>query len=129
MILRVAGYLGAAALMVSGAAASAQMSPGSEIVGQSVQVTEGGVTNTVMLQPGGTAQIMSPGGTTVNGTWSVASGQLCLGANGAQECYPYARPFMAGQPVTVTSSCGASATWLANNINQPPMQGRAGERG
>ncbi|RST30796.1 hypothetical protein HMF7854_08055 [Sphingomonas ginkgonis] len=129
MILRVAGYVGAAALLVSGAVASAQMTPGAEIVGQSVQVTEGGVTNTVMLQPGGTAQIMSPGGTTVNGTWSVANGQLCLGANGAQECYPYAQPFQAGQPQTVTSSCGASATWLASNINQPPSSRPAGERG
>lgn len=129
MIVRVAGYLGAAVLLASGTIAAAQWTPGAEIVGQSVQVTEGGVTNTVMLQPGGAAQIMTPRGTVVNGTWSVASGQLCLGANGAQECYPYARAFAAGQPMSVTSSCGAQATWLANNINQPPMQKRAGERG
>jgi hypothetical protein len=31
--------------------------------------------------------------------------------------------------VTVTSSCGSTETWLAQNTNQPPAQGQKGERG
>ena len=61
-------------------------SPGSEIVGQPVQVTTNGVTNTVYLDPGGSARIMTPGGNTVPGTWSAANGQLCLSNGAAQEC-------------------------------------------
>lgn len=45
-------------------------------------------------------------------------------------CFPYASPFQAGQPVTVTSSCNATSTWLAQSTNapaNPPSQ--RGERG
>ena len=66
---------------VSGVAL-AQAIPGSEIVGQPVTVTTNGVANTVYLDPGGTARILTPGGNTVAGTWSAANGQLCL-SNGA----------------------------------------------
>src|SRR5919206_465467 len=90
--------------------ALAQAVPGSEIVGQPVTVTTNGVSNTVYLDPGGTARIMTPGGNTVPGTWSIASGQLCLSAAGAQECWPYS-PFQANQPKTLTSSCNQSSTW------------------
>ncbi len=44
--------------------------------------------------------------------------------------YPYASPFQAGQPVTLTSSCSAASTWLAQSTNapaNPPAQ--RGERG
>lgn len=44
--------------------------------------------------------------------------------------YPYNAPFQAGQPVTVTSSCNATSTWLAQSTNtpaNPPAQ--RGERG
>ena len=44
--------------------------------------------------------------------------------------YPYASPFQAGQPVTLTSSCNATSTWLAQSTNapaNPPSQ--RGERG
>lgn len=44
--------------------------------------------------------------------------------------YPYSAPFQAGQPVTVTSSCNATSTWLAQSTNapaNPPSQ--RGERG
>ena len=104
--------------------------PGSEIVGQPIQVTTNGVTNTVTLSPGGQAQILTPGGNPVAGTWTAANGQLCLGTGAARECWPYAAPFQAGQPVTVTSSCNATSTWLAQATNQPPpAQGQRGERG
>ena len=109
--------------------ALAQATPGSEIVGQPVTVTTNGVSNTVYLDPGGTARIMTPGGNTVAGTWSAANGQLCLSTGAAQECWPYASPFEAGQSVTLTSSCGSSSTWLASSTNTPPASGQRGERG
>jgi len=109
--------------------ALAQAVPGSEIVGQPVTVTTNGITNTVYLDPGGTARIMTPGGNTVAGTWSAANGQLCLSTGAAQECWPYASPFQAGQPVTLTSSCGSSSTWLASATNAPPPPAAKSERG
>ena len=107
--------------------ALAQAAPASEIVGQPVQVTTNGVTDTVVLSPGGQAMITSPGGDAVNGTWTAANGQLCL-STGAQECWPYAAPFQAGQPLTLTSSCNATSTWLAQATNVPAPTS-AGERG
>ena len=104
--------------------------PASEIVGQPVQVTTNGVTNTVTLGPGGQAQILTPAGNPVAGTWTAANGQLCLNNGTAQECWPYSGPFQAGQPQTLTSSCNATSTWLAQATNQPaPVQGQKGERG
>src|SRR5215210_2377564 len=102
--------------------------PGSEIVGQPIQVTTNGVTNTVYLDQGGAARIITPGGNTVAGTWTAANGQLCLSNGAAQECWPYAGPFQPGQPLTLTSSCNSSSTWLAQATNQAP-QGQRGERG
>ena len=115
---------------LSGTASAQAWTPGAEVVGQPIQVTTNGVTDTVTLAPGGQAQISSPAGTIVNGTWTAANGQLCLSNGGAQECVPYAGPFQAGQPTTLTSSCGATETWLAQSTNQPPpTQGQKGERG
>lgn len=123
----------ATGLVVAGlpAAAMAQAgwAPGSEVLGQPIQVTTNGVTNTVYLDPGGQLRIMTPGGNTVPGSWTAANGQLCISAGGPQECVPYASPFQAGQPLTLTSSCGASETWLASSTNPPPAQGERGERG
>jgi glutamate-1-semialdehyde 2,1-aminomutase len=42
--------------------------------------------------------------------------------------WPYASPFRAGAPVTLTSSCNATSTWLAEATNTPPPVER-GERG
>jgi hypothetical protein len=109
--------------------AQAGWTPGSEVVGQPIQVTTNGTTNTVYLDPAGQLRIVTPGGNTVPGTWTAANGQLCLGVGGAQECVPYAAPFQSAQPLTLTSSCGATETWLAESTNQPPMQGQRGERG
>lgn len=112
------------------AAAMAQ-DMGAEVIGQPIQVTTNGVTNTVYLDPGGQLRILTPGGNTIPGTWTAANGQLCIGAGGAQECVPYASPFQAGAPLSVTSSCGVSETWLASTTNGPPVpaQGERGERG
>ena len=104
--------------------------PGSEIIGQPIQVTTNGVSNTVYLDSGGTARIMTPGGNTVPGTWTAANGQLCLNNGTAQECWPYARPFPAGQTLTLTSSCNSTSTWLASATNAPPPPpAQRGERG
>ncbi len=113
------------------AMAQAPWAPGSEVVGQPLQVTTNGVTNTVYLDPNGQLRIMTPGGNTIPGTWTAANGQLCLNT-GPQECIPYAAPFQAAAPETVTSSCGASETWVAqavNNAPPPPAQSAAPERG
>jgi len=111
-------------------AAIAQWAPGSEIAGQSIQVETNGVTNTVYFDAGGVARIQTPAGRIVPGTWSAANGQLCLSAGGPQECWPYARPFQAGQQITLTSSCNAASRWTALGTNQaPPTQQGLGERG
>lgn len=105
--------------------------PGAEIVGQPVQVTTNGVTNTVILEPGGTARIMTPAGRAVPAQWSTPTGQLCLTQGSAQECWPYGAPFHAATPITLTSSCSASSTWLASATNgpPPPAASERGERG
>jgi hypothetical protein len=127
-IVASAGF-GLAAALPAAAFAQPAWTPGSEITGQPIQVTTNGVTDTVTLTPGGQATITSPGGTVVNGTWTAANGQLCLINGAAQECVPYAGPFQAGQPMILTSSCGASETWLAASTNAPPPPPTSGQRG
>ncbi len=124
--------VGAAAL-VAPASVLAQWMPGSEIVGQNLVVTTNGVTNTIVLSPGGQAQITTPGGRIIPATWSAANGQLCLNSGAAQECWAYTSPFQPGAPMTLTSNCGTSS-WLANSTNMPPpppppSQAPGGERG
>src|SRR4051794_25548254 len=102
--------------------------PGSELVGQPLQVTTNGVTNTIYLDQGGAARLITPGGNTLPATWQAANGQLCLSNGSAQECWPYNGPFQAGQPQTLTSSCNATSSWLAQATNQGPPVER-GERG
>jgi hypothetical protein len=125
-VMRAAAALAITALP---AAASAQgaWTPGSEVIGQPIQVTTNGITNTVYLDPGGTARFITPAGNTVPGTWQAANGQLCLSNSSAQECWPYAGPFQAGTPLTLVSSCNSTSTWLASSTNQ--AQGTKGERG
>jgi hypothetical protein len=110
--------IGLAAMIALPGVALAQT--GAEIIGQPIQVTTNGVTNTVYLDPGGSARIVTPGGNTVAGSWTAANGQLCLSATTGHECFPYASAFQAGQPVTLTSSCGQSSTFLASATNAPP---------
>lgn len=129
----VARALAGLTIAFSGTAFAQAWTPGAEVVGQPITVTTNGVADTVVLNPGGQATITSPGGTVVNGTWTAANGQLCLGNGVAQECVPYAGPFQAGQPMALTSSCGAAETWLAPSTNAPPPPppnaGQKGERG
>lgn len=116
------------AVLTAPAAALAQWAPGSEIVGQTVQVTTNGVNNSIFLGPGGQAQITTPGGNVIPASWTAANGQLCLNTGAARECWAYNAAFQPGQPVTLTSTCGTS-TWLANSTNQPPAPQVQGERG
>lgn len=122
--------LAGAAMLIAPATAFAQWVPGSEIVGQTLQVQKNGVTNSIFLGPGGKAQITTPGGSVIPASWTAANGQLCLNTGAAQECWGYANAFQAGQPMTLTSNCG-TASWLANSTNAPPppSQKPAGERG
>jgi hypothetical protein len=117
------------AALLPGTAFAQGWTPASELVGQPIQVTTNGVVNTVTLNPGGQAMIATSTGRVVNATWTAANGQICINNGTAQECWPYASPFQAGQPVTVTSSCNATSTWLAASTNAPPPPAQRGERG
>ena len=128
---RLATALAGAALLIAPAGALAQWMPGSEIVGQTLQVQTNGITNMVYIGPGGQATITTPGGKVLPASWTAGDGQLCLGTGMAQQCWGYASAFQAGQPMTLTSPCGSS-TWLANSVNTPPTPPAsqpAGERG
>lgn len=122
--------IGAFLLAAPVTAGYAQMAwvPGSEITCHAIQVERNGVMNTVYFDPGGVARIQSAGGNVVPATWSAAGGQLCLSAAGAQECFPYMAAFQTGQPVMLSSSCGA-ANFVPISTAPPPMQEGAGERG
>jgi hypothetical protein len=127
----IAGAVSSLSLVAVPSIAAAQVwVPGTEIAGQSAQVTTNGVTNTVYFDQGGTARIVSAGGTTVNGTWAASNGQLCLSTGMARECWPYANAFQMGVPMTLVSTCNSSSTWTANGVNMPPpASSREGERG
>ena len=55
----------AAGAMLPAAAMAQPWTPGVEVIGQPIQVTTNGVTNTVYLDPGGQLRVMTPGGNTV----------------------------------------------------------------
>ena len=122
----VAGGVFAAAPLSAGLA---QWVPGSEIAGHAVQVEANGVMNTVYFEPGGVARIQTPAGNVLPATWSVQGQQLCLNAAGATECWPYTQPFLAGQQITLTSTCQIASRWLPISTATPPPPAPAGERG
>lgn len=129
-MLTLRAVLGMCALAWGGFAVAAESwTPGSEIVGQTVQVDTNGVINTIAFNADGTATILTPAGRAVPATWTAADKKLCLTSGGQSECFPYAQAFQAGQPVTLTSSCNATSRWLANNVNEAPVQQPVGERG
>ncbi len=121
-----------AAIMASTAASAQMWTPGSEIVGQSVQVNTNGVVNTVYFDQGGAARIMTPGGASVPGRWTAANQQLCLNVGtGATECWPYQAAFQPGQVQYLTSNCNVPSQWTANETNRPapPLPEVGPERG
>jgi len=127
------GFAAVAAFAMFPQAASAQMAPtGAEIVGQDIRVDSNGIVNTIHFNSDGTAMVSTPGGQQVPGRWSVENQQICLEAAGGRECWPYQMLFQTGQPVTLTSNCGATSSWTAlgtNPLGPPPEQRKAGERG
>lgn len=103
--------------------ASAQWVPGSEIVGQQVQVQTEGVLNTVYFESGGYARITSPSGArVVNATWTAARGKLCLQTESTFDCYPYRAPFTARVPVSLISDCGVLSSWTALTTYIAPFE-------
>jgi hypothetical protein len=131
MKIGIVGRVLAGLTLVTAVPGVAYAQAATEVIGQPIQVTTNGVTNTVYLDAGGTARIMTPGGNTVPGSWTAANGQLCLSNGTAQECFPYSAPFQPGLAVTLTSSRGQNSTWLAASTNAPPPppSGQKGERG
>ena len=107
-------------------AAYAQWTPGSELVGQSVQVETNGVVNTIYFDPGGAARIITPAGAVVQGNWTAANSQLCLQTSGGQECWPYQSAFQSGQAVSLVSSCQVSSRWTPLSTNPPQVSGERG---
>ena len=105
--------------------------PGSEIVGQPVQVVADGVTNTVYFDTATSDRIVTPNNNALAGSWTAANQQLCMIVNAVQECWPYTAPFQAGVPVTLTSLTSSKpSTWTALSVNPgAPAAGRKGERG
>src|SRR6188474_1025772 len=61
-------FYGAVLLGAPLTAAYSQWTPGSELVGQSVQVETNGIVNTVYFDPAGAARIVTPAGSVVQGT-------------------------------------------------------------
>ena len=104
--------------------------PGSEIVGQAVQVQADGVTDTIYFDTATSQRIVTPGSNSVAGAWAAANQQLCLLVQGIQECWPYTAPFQAGVPVTLTSlTTSKVSTWTALATNAAPPAGAPVERG
>jgi hypothetical protein len=123
--------LGATAVVLPSSAFAQTWTPGSEIVGQPVQVVADGVTNTVYFDTASSQRIVTPANNAVAGNWAAANQQLCMVVNGVQECWPYTAPFQAGVPVTLTSLTSSKpSTWTALSVNPTaPAAGRRGERG
>ena len=108
-----------AAATIGTTAASAQTMPmGAEIYNQNVQVRfADGTVNTVYFEEDGDAVIRAPGADPVNAEWRVVGDDLCLYASGDSECWSYANRFVAGQPMTLVSTCDAASTWTAAAVN------------
>jgi hypothetical protein len=119
------------ALAWSGTALAQGWTPGSEIVGQPVQVVADGVTNTIYFDTATSQRITTPQNNAIAGGWTAANQQLCLVDQGIQECWPYTAPFQAGVPVTLTSLTSSKpSTWTALSVNPgAPGVARKGERG
>lgn len=133
---RFAIVMAAGLALPTGMASAQMMAPnGSEIVGQPVRVETAGTSNTVYFNRGGTARIVGATGEEANANWAVQGNNLCLSSGSVRECWPYQEAFRQGQPVQLTSDCGATSRFTALSTNAMPVQAppvqvqRAGERG
>lgn len=127
--IRVAAALALVFAPAAGAVAQMGWVPGTEIVGQTLQVTTNGTTNSITVNADGTASITAPNGQVVPATWSAANNQLCVSTGGPQECWPYTQAFQAGRQIALTSNCQQVSNWMALATNQAPQQQPMGERG
>jgi len=94
-----------------------------EITGQQVQVQTNGVVNTITFEPNGIAHIASPSGATVvDATWTASNGKLCLQTAATADCYPYARPFTARDPVDLRSDCNMLSRWTVLSTAVAPFE-------
>lgn len=123
--------MGVTAVVLPSSAYAQTWTPGSEIVGQPVQVVTDGVTNTVYFDTASSQRTVTPNNNSVPGSWAAANQQLCMVISNVQECWPYTAPFQAGVPVTLTSLTSSKpSTWTALSVNPgAPAPGRKGERG
>jgi hypothetical protein len=123
--------LGATAVVLPSSAFAQTWTPGSEIVGQPVQVVADGVTDTVYFDTATSNRVVTPNNNSLAGSWTAANQQLCMVVHSVQECWPYTAPFQAGVPVTLTSLTSSKpSTWTALSVNPgAPAPGRRGERG
>lgn len=119
--------IGVAAFAIA-APSIAMAQSAAEILGQPIQATTNGVTNTIYFDPGGTLRILTPAGNTIAGTWQINGQQLCMNVGGQQECVPYDRPFAANEPRDLRTSCNAATVWVAQGVNVAPSVSPA-ERG
>ena len=81
--------------------------PGAELIGRSVRLeTAGGQASTLRFGENGVVRAQF-GGQELSGTWVSTGTQLCFGWPGSsRECWPYARPLVRGETVTLTSDRG-----------------------
>lgn len=108
-------------------AQSVAFAPLSEVIDQPVLVTTAGVQNTLYFAADGTLRIITPGQKSVPARWGMKGQTFCIDNGGQSECWPY-KPFEARVPQTMTSSCDAQSTWLAQSTNSDARR-FAGERG
>ncbi len=122
----------AVVLGLAGLASTAQaqsMPNGDELYGQTVDVVfPDGNRNAIFFDRSGRAIITSQSGQRVDGSWNVTDNRICLVANGGRECWNYARRFVAGQTVVLTSTCQSNSQWTARNVNIRVVD-PVGERG
>lgn len=124
----------AAAFAVSATAAPALADDhaGDELRGQTVDmIFADGTRNSVFFGATGVATIANATGQSAKANWFMQGDQICLRAAATTECWNYSGPFVAGQTVSMTSSCDTTSSWTARNVN-PPRERVApimGERG
>jgi hypothetical protein len=107
-------------LTMGGGTAYAQAPDGSELRGHTVDVVfDDGSRNSVYFAPNGQAQITGAG-VRADANWAVRGNQLCLNNGSMQECWNYSRRFVAGETLSLASSCDEASRWTARSVNPPP---------
>ena len=122
------GAIAIGASILSSAALAQAQQPLAEVIGQPIQVTTNGITNTIYFDANGTVRMVTPNSNVVQGSWALSQGSLCINSGSAQECWPYDSPFQPQHPKTMTSSCTSTSTWVAQATNNP-SQSLKSERG